>query len=53
MKQYKSPDFCADKIDVLTNFAVIMNVFIRRVHCILLLCSVMEVRVAIILVMAG
>ena len=26
--------FCADQIDVITNLAVIMNVVIKRVHCI-------------------
>ena len=26
--------FCADQIDIITNFAVITNVFIKRVHCI-------------------
>ena len=26
--------FCADRIDVITNFAVITNVVIKRVHCI-------------------
>ena len=25
--------FCADRIDVITNFAVITNVVIKRVHC--------------------
>ena len=24
---------CADRIDVITNFAVIMNAVIKRVHC--------------------
>ena len=27
--------FCTDRIDVITNFAVITNVVIKRVHCIL------------------
>ena len=29
-------DFCAEQIDVITKFAAIMNVVIKRVHCILL-----------------
>ena len=29
----RSADFCADQIDVITNFAVITNVIIKRVHC--------------------
>ena len=29
--------FCVDQIDVIMNFAVIMNVVIKRVHCIKLL----------------
>ena len=28
----KSADFCADEIDVITNFAVITNVVIKMVH---------------------
>ena len=36
-KNTRSADFCADQIDVITNFAVIMNVVIKRVHCIFLL----------------
>ena len=35
MKKYA--DFCADRIDVITNFAVITNAVIKRDHCILLL----------------
>ena len=31
----RSADFCADQIDVLTNVAVITNVIIERVHCIM------------------
>ena len=34
MKNTRSADFCADRIDVITNFAVITNVVIKRVHCI-------------------
>ena len=34
MKKRRSADFCADQIDAITNFAVITNVFIKRVHCI-------------------
>ena len=33
MKSRRSADFCADQIDVITNFAVITNVVIKRVHC--------------------
>ena len=33
-KNTRSPDFCEDRIDVITNFAVITNVVIKRVHCI-------------------
>ena len=33
-KNPQSADFCADHIDVITNFAVITNVVIKRVHCI-------------------
>ena len=29
-------DFCADRHDVITNFTVITNVVIQRVHCILI-----------------
>ena len=32
-KNMRSADFCADQIDVITNFAVITNVVIKRVHC--------------------
>ena len=32
MKKLRSPDFCADQIDVITNFAVITKVVIKRVH---------------------
>ena len=28
----RSADFCADRIDVIANFAVIMNVVIKRVY---------------------
>ena len=31
-KYTRSADFCADRIDVITNFAVITNVVIKRVH---------------------
>ena len=37
----RSADFCADRTEVITNFAVITNAVIKRVHCIrmgLLLC---------------
>ena len=32
-KNARSSDFCADRIDVMTNFAVITNAVIKRVHC--------------------
>ena len=32
-KNTRSADFCADRIDVITNFAVITNAVIKRVHC--------------------
>ena len=35
MKNTRSADFCADRIDVIANFAIITNVVIKRVHCIL------------------
>ena len=35
-KNTQSADFCADQIDVITIFAVIKNVIIKRVHCIAL-----------------
>ena len=34
-KHTRSADLCADRIDVITNFAVITNAVIKRVHCIL------------------
>ena len=34
MKNTRTADFCAEQIDVLTNFAVIMNAVVKRVHCI-------------------
>ena len=33
MKNTRSADFCADQIDVITIFAVITNVGIKRVPC--------------------
>ena len=36
IKNTRSAEFCADRIDVITNFAVITNVVIKRVHCITL-----------------
>ena len=36
-KNRRSADFCPDQIDVITKFAVITNVVIKRVHCI---CSI-------------
>ena len=35
MKNTRSADFNADQTDVITNFAVITNVVVKRVHCIL------------------
>ena len=29
----RSTDFCADRINVITNFAVITNAVLKRVHC--------------------
>ena len=34
MKNTRYADVCADQIDVITNFAVITNVVIKRFHCI-------------------
>ena len=34
MKNTRSADFCADRIDVITNFSVITNAVIKMVHCI-------------------
>ena len=33
MKKTRSADFCEDRIDVITNFAVITNAVIKRVYC--------------------
>ena len=33
MKNTRAADFCADQIDVITNFAVKTNVVIKRAHC--------------------
>ena len=33
IKSTRSADFCAEQIDVITNFAVITNVVINSVHC--------------------
>ena len=33
MKNSRSAEFYADRIDAITNFAVITNVVIKRVHC--------------------
>ena len=33
MKKYRTADFCENQIDVITNFAVITNVVLKRVHC--------------------
>ena len=32
-KKKRSADFCLDRIDVITNFAVITNMVIKRVLC--------------------
>ena len=46
MKQYTICCFCADQnIDVITHFAVITNVVIKRVHCIYLLSLVFSLTV--------
>ena len=39
MKYTRSADFCADGIDVITNFAVITNVAIIKVHCMCTFCA--------------
>ena len=36
MKNTRSANFCAYRIDVITKIAVITNVVIKRVHCIYL-----------------
>ena len=41
MKNTRSADFCADQIGVIANFAVIMNVVIIRVHCIIFSCQLL------------
>ena len=33
MKNKRPANFCADRTDVMTNFAVLTNVVIERVHC--------------------
>ena len=33
VKNTRSADFYADRIDVITNFAVITNALIKRIHC--------------------
>ena len=33
IKNTQSADLCADRIDIITNFAVVTNVVIKRVHC--------------------
>ena len=35
-KNTGSADFCANRIDVITNFPVITNAVIKKVHCILI-----------------
>ena len=32
-KNTRTADFCADQIDIITNFAVITNAVVKRVHC--------------------
>ena len=34
IKNTRFVDFCSDQIDVITNFSVITNVFVKRVNCI-------------------
>ena len=36
LKNTRSADFCAERIDVIMSFAVITNAVIKRVHCIFL-----------------
>ena len=36
LKNARSVDFCADRIDVITNFAVITNAVIKKVNCMLI-----------------
>ena len=36
LKNTRTADFCADRIDVISNVAVITNVVIKRIHCTLL-----------------
>ena len=33
IKNIRSANFCADQIDIITNFVAITNVVIKRVHC--------------------
>ena len=33
MKNTRTADFCADRMDVITNFAVITITVVKRVHC--------------------
>ena len=35
MKNTRFANFCADRIDVITNFAVITNAVIKMAHCII------------------
>ena len=39
MKNTRSADFCADRIDVIMHSAVITSVVIKRVHCIIMMVS--------------
>ena len=43
MKNTRSADFCADRTDVITNFAVITNVVLKRFHCNLYLSTLVYV----------
>ena len=38
-KDTRCADFCADRIDIITDFAVIMNIVIKRGHCNTILCG--------------
>ena len=40
-KNTRFVDFCADRIDVITNFAIMMNVIIERAHCITVFSAVL------------
>ena len=39
MKNTQSADLCADRIDIITNFAVITNAVIKRVQCAIIIAA--------------